>query len=195
MRSYLWIIVVVGLLGLGVWSRKPPPEPITVVLRPSSDDSDRPQQTAVHTDAKPAVQISPTIPPSTNESLRAQDEVAPDASITSSASFKSDDVIEPGTVLDGLAKARAAFSMGETDAAIAAYQQYLTDHPDNIDGHGELGNVFFSQGRYREAATEFYGVAMCLVARGNPGSAMRLEPAIRLGSPSLAYDLRLQLRN
>ncbi len=89
--------------------------------------------------------------------------------------------------------ARAAFSRGDVSQAVTIYQEHLKANPDDVDGHGELGNVLFSSGRLQEAAQSYFDAASRMAAKGDVARARSLMPAIRRGSASLAEDLEKAL--
>lgn len=95
----------------------------------------------------------------------------------------------PAAVPGELETAREAYARGDIGAAIAAYEEFLRQSPDDIDARGELGNVFFAAERFADAARAYYEVAVVLLKRGEADKARALEPAIRRGDPMLADEL------
>lgn len=92
-----------------------------------------------------------------------------------------------------LAAARDAYARGDVAGAIAAYEEFLRQSPDDVDARGELGNVLYSAGRFPEAARVFHETALALLKRGDAAKARALEPAIRRGDAMLADDLLKRL--
>jgi hypothetical protein len=73
-----------------------------------------------------------------------------------------------------LAAAREAFWLHKYEDAEKNYRALTELEPQNPDGYGELGNMYFSQGRWEEAAAAYYEAGVRLVREG------RLEPAREL---------------
>lgn len=92
-----------------------------------------------------------------------------------------------------LSAARAAFAGGDITGAIAAYEEFLRGHADDLDARGELGNVLYAAQRFAEAARVYFDTAVALIARGDVARARALEPAIRRGDAALADDLLKRL--
>ena len=78
-----------------------------------------------------------------------------------------------------LAAAREAFWLHNYDDAEANYRALTELEPGNPDGYGELGNMYFSQGRWEEAAAAYYEAGTRLVAEGRLDSARELVTVIR----------------
>ncbi|MDQ2090946.1 hypothetical protein [Marimonas arenosa] len=105
------------------------------------------------------------------------------------APASSDDTLGTGVTAD-LAAARQSFASGDVKAAITRYKVYLAANPADADAHGELGNVYYYNGEVGEAAGAYYSAALYLLAEGRNGEAQALVPAISIGAPALAADLR-----
>ncbi|NOT18460.1 MAG: tetratricopeptide repeat protein [Sulfuriferula sp.] len=88
-----------------------------------------------------------------------------------------------------LDKARDAFAKGDVEGSIAAYQAYLKDDTSNADARGELGNVYYLNGRLPEAAQAYYDAAKLLIAQNHPERVPALLPIIGQVNPSLANEL------
>ena len=78
-----------------------------------------------------------------------------------------------------LAAAREAFWLHNYDDAEKNYQALTELEPQNPDGYGELGNMYFSQGRWEEAAAAYYAAGTRLVGEGRLDSARELVKVIR----------------
>lgn len=68
------------------------------------------------------------------------------------------------------AAAREAFSKGQPEA-VSAYLDLATRFPDVPELTGELGNIYFQQGKMTEAAAQYYETAQRLIRAGQPGPA------------------------
>lgn len=89
--------------------------------------------------------------------------------------------------------ARAAHARGDVAGAIALYEAVLVERPDDAAAAGELGNVLWSAGRTKEAATAYHRAALALIAAGRGDEAKALIAPIRQGDPSLAGDIEGRL--
>ena len=69
------------------------------------------------------------------------------------------------------------------------YRDLLIKTPDDVNALGELGNVYLSVGRQRDAAEVYYEAALLLVAKKDFERAGIVAAAIRQGDPQLADDL------
>ena len=78
-----------------------------------------------------------------------------------------------------LAAAREAFWLHNYDDAEKNYHALTELEPQNPDGYGELGNMYFSQGRWEEAAAAYYAAGTRLISEGRLDSARELVNVIR----------------
>jgi Tetratricopeptide repeat len=78
-----------------------------------------------------------------------------------------------------LAAAREAFWLHNYDDAEKNYRALTELEPQNPDGYGELGNMYFSQGRWDEAAAAYYQAGIRLISEGRLESARELVNVIR----------------
>jgi hypothetical protein len=78
-----------------------------------------------------------------------------------------------------LADAREAYWLRDYDTAEVKYQALTGLEPDNPDGYGELGNMYFSQGKWDQAATAYYQAGVRLVGQGLLTQAEELLSVIR----------------
>ena len=78
-----------------------------------------------------------------------------------------------------LAAAREAFWMHNYDDAEKNYRALTQLEPQNPDGYGELGNMYFSQGLWEEAAAAYYEAGTRLISEGRLDSARELVNVIR----------------
>lgn len=92
-----------------------------------------------------------------------------------------------------LNQAREAYSRGDADAAIRSYTEFLGKNPDSIDGHGELGNVYYMTGRLQEAAQAFFEAGKRMIDQNQAERAQALLPSIGQGNPALAGELQQKL--
>lgn len=74
--------------------------------------------------------------------------------------------------------AREAFNDGKPDA-IDAYRSLLRAHPDVPDLAGELGNIYYAAGKWREASEQYYEAAQRYLKSPQPGYAACLLDVLR----------------
>lgn len=77
------------------------------------------------------------------------------------------------------ARARRAAWSGQTDAAIAAYQQLIALQPQSADAHGELGNVYYQEKRQEAAVEQYEKAALLLVSQGDQTRIWQLLQTLR----------------
>ena len=66
----------------------------------------------------------------------------------------------------------------------------IADSTDNYDAYGELGNVYFNQGKKVEAAAAYYEAASLLVKLGNVRRADSLLPLLNYLDTDKAVQLK-----
>jgi predicted Zn-dependent protease len=92
-----------------------------------------------------------------------------------------------------LADAREAYWLREYDTAESKYLALTRLEPDNPDGYGELGNMYFSQGKWDQAATAYYAAGVRLVEQGLLEQAEELIAVIRGLNGANADDLEQKI--
>ncbi len=85
--------------------------------------------------------------------------------------------------------AREEYHRGNIDVSIRNYQEVIAKSSDNYDAYGELGNVYLSRGKYREAADAYFEAASILVKLGQAGRARSLLPMLDRLDRSKAEEL------
>jgi tetratricopeptide (TPR) repeat protein len=100
-----------------------------------------------------------------------------------------DNVDEQGKVIDpALASqevrknwvtARKSFYQRNYEQSEKSYQQVIDSTEDNFDAYGELGNVYFNQGKNKQAASAYYEAAAILVKKGQVNRARSLMGLLR----------------
>ncbi len=88
-----------------------------------------------------------------------------------------------------LAAAREAYWMRNPAEAESLYRQLIDLDPDNPDGYGELGNLYFSEGRWEEAASAYFEAGSRLARTGHIMEAENLLEVIRGLDGSQADEL------
>ena len=97
------------------------------------------------------------------------------------------------TPYEVMAKARESYWLRDFDAAEQHYRKLTQIDPDNPDGYGEMGNMYFSQGKWDEAAAAFYEAGTRLVKSGHFVQAQQLVEVIRGLNGPQAEDLEAQV--
>jgi hypothetical protein len=92
-----------------------------------------------------------------------------------------------------LAAAREAYWLRNYELAEGKYRKMIELQPDNPDGYGELGNMYFSQGNWEAAATAYYEAGTRLLGEGLIAQAQQLVDVIRGLNGSQADELARQV--
>jgi hypothetical protein len=88
-----------------------------------------------------------------------------------------------------LAAAREAYWMRNNEEAESLYRQLIDMNPDDPDGYGELGNLYFSLGRWDDAALAYFEAGSRLARTGHIMEAENLLEVIRGLESSQADEL------
>ena len=154
-------------------SQEPPPSPAQQLTR-----------TPVASDA-PAVATLPAGEAPTE----ATGTVATDAAIASSGMVAR---VNPYQLL---ASAREAYWLHDYEQAETIYRELTALEPDNPDWYGELGNMYFSQGKWDESASAYYEAGTRLVKAGRLARARDLVKVIRGLNGSQAQELETMIHD
>ena len=92
-----------------------------------------------------------------------------------------------------LAAAREAYWLRDYELAEGQYRKLIELQPDNPDGYGELGNMYFSQGNWEAAASAYYEAGTRLLGEGLLVQAQQMVDVIRGLKGSQADDLAQQV--
>ncbi len=79
---------------------------------------------------------------------------------------------------DLLIDARQAFNQGKVVASEKLYIELTQLEQDNPDAYGELGNVYYSQGKWDKAGQAYYEAAVRLIAEGKYNQVSYLQRVI-----------------
>jgi hypothetical protein len=85
--------------------------------------------------------------------------------------------------------AREEYHRGNIEGSITNYRQVIASSTDNYDAYGELGNVYLSRGKYRDAASAYFEAASILVKLGQTGRARSMLPMLERLDRSRAEQL------
>ena len=97
------------------------------------------------------------------------------------------------TPYEVMAKAREAFWLRDFELAEQQYRKLTLLEPDNPDGYGELGNMYFSQGKWDDSAAAYYQAGTRLLNEGLVQDARQMVDVIRGLKGSQADDLEAQI--
>ena len=92
-----------------------------------------------------------------------------------------------------MAKAREAFWLRDFEEAEQQYRKLTQLEPDNPDGYGEMGNMYFSQGNWDESAAAYYEAGIRLLKEGRVQQALQMVEVIRGLNGAQADDLEAQV--
>ncbi|MES9882092.1 MAG: hypothetical protein ABW185_14550 [Sedimenticola sp.] len=91
-----------------------------------------------------------------------------------------------------LSAARSAYWQGEMALAEARYRELISIDPSGYDGHGELANIYLSQGKFDLAGDEFSETCRLMIAAGERQQARALVRRLGESSPELKEQLHQQ---
>lgn len=94
---------------------------------------------------------------------------------------------------DYLSAARRAFAAGDVPWSVHYYNAYLAEKNQDANAWGELGNVYYFDGRLPDSAQAYFNAANVLIDHGHTARALKLMPAIEEGNPGLAEAIYLRL--
>jgi tetratricopeptide (TPR) repeat protein len=104
------------------------------------------------------------------------------------------EVIDPsnpvGAVRDMWITARKSFYERNYELSEKSYRQVIDSTKNNFDAYGELGNVYFNQGKDKEAAAAYFEAAAILIKKGQVSRARSLMGLMRHLDKSKAIELQ-----
>lgn len=86
--------------------------------------------------------------------------------------------------------ARKSFYQRNYDLSEKNYQKVIDSTEDNFDAYGELGNVYFNQGKKQLAATAYFEAAAILVRKGQINRARGMVSLLNLLNKDKANELQ-----
>ncbi len=92
-------------------------------------------------------------------------------------------------------QARLAFQAGKSDQAISLYQELIEHFPEDPNAHGELGNIYYSMGLWKQASKAYYQAAIVLLHLENRDQLHHLHRVIRGLDPDTAKELHNMLED
>ncbi len=97
------------------------------------------------------------------------------------------------SMVDRWNKAREVFSQGKTDEAAALYEALTAEFPENMDLHGESGNLYYNLGQFDKAAVHYQAVGEIAGREGNMQMAGNMLSLLQRIAPSNAAKLQAKL--
>ena len=94
---------------------------------------------------------------------------------------------------ESLAAAREAYWLRDYEGAENHYRLLIQLEPDNPDWHGELGNMYFAQGQWEQAAAAYYEAGVRLLNDGMVAKARQMVNVIRGLNGAEADELETQI--
>jgi tetratricopeptide (TPR) repeat protein len=94
---------------------------------------------------------------------------------------------------ESLAAAREAYWLRDYEGAENHYRLLIQLEPDNPDWYGELGNMYFAQGQWQQAAAVYYEAGVRLLNDGKVVQASQMVDVIRGLNGVEADDLEEQI--
>jgi len=82
--------------------------------------------------------------------------------------------LKSDAIRDTWVTARKSFYQRRYDLSEQSYREVINNTTDNFDAYGELGNVYFNQGKNAEAAKAYFEAASILVRKGQVRRARSL---------------------
>lgn len=103
-------------------------------------------------------------------------------------------VIDPSqasiSVKESWITARKSFYQRDYEKSIQSYQDVIDNTEDNFDAYGELGNVYFNQGKKQQAASAYFEAAAILIKKGQVNRAQSLMGLLRHLDKAKAEELQ-----
>ncbi|MDB4575643.1 tetratricopeptide repeat protein [bacterium] len=103
-------------------------------------------------------------------------------------------VIDPSqasiSVKESWITARKSFYQRDYEKSIQSYQYVIDNTEDNFDAYGELGNVYFNQGKKQQAASAYFEAAAILIKKGQVNRAQSLMGLLRHLDKAKAEELQ-----
>ncbi len=107
---------------------------------------------------------------------------------------KNGKVINPAlkgyAIRESWVTARKSFYQRKYELSEQSYRDVISNTSDNFDAYGELGNVYFNQGKNTEAAEAYFEAAAILLRKGQVGRARSLMGLLKHLDETRAVDLQ-----
>lgn len=129
----------------------------------------------------------------TKEAAVAEPDKTEPAAEEQAATVSTDREAVAGSHAELINQARLAFKNGDGDRAVILYQQLSELNPDDPNAYGELGNVYYAQGKWQLAGQAYYEAASRLLQHDQHGQVQYLYRVIQGLDKESAEKLRAQL--
>ncbi len=93
-----------------------------------------------------------------------------------------------------LVNARKAYWDNAFSASEAAYKALLQQQPDSLEYKGELANLYWKQGKTKEASQLFVEIAPQLAAKGRTAEALNMKLYVDMVDAELAKKIDAELK-
>lgn len=100
-----------------------------------------------------------------------------------------------GSVKESWVTARKSFYQRNYDKSIQSYKEVIDNTEDNFDAYGELGNVYFNQGKNQQAAAAYFEAAAILIKKGQVNRARSLMGLLRHLDKPKADELQVLIES
>lgn len=94
-----------------------------------------------------------------------------------------------------LTAARQSYRSGNIQQTETQYVELGDQFPDSADIQGEIGNFYYSQRQYKNAATYYYKTGKALLKSGDQAKLGQIINILQRLAPNMAADLRAQAAN
>jgi len=98
--------------------------------------------------------------------------------------------LQGDAIRDTWVMARKSFYQRKYALSEQNYQKVIDNTEDNFDAYGELGNVYFNQGKNKQAASAYFEAAAILVRKGQVNRAKSLIGLLQNLDKSKANELQ-----
>jgi outer membrane biosynthesis protein TonB len=98
-------------------------------------------------------------------------------------------------IAKALNAARQSYRSGNFQQTEARYVALGDQYPDNADVQGEIGNFYYAQRQYPNAATYYYKTGKALLKSGDQAKLGQIINILQRLAPNMAADLRAQAAN
>lgn len=164
----------------------------TEMAKPESAESGDTEE-AVKVEEVATETEKPEAQPEQVASVATEKEAADMAQPEQAESLSSDKEAVAKSHTELLNQARLAFQSGNSDKAVSLYKELSDLNPDDPNVYGELGNIFYSQGKWKQAGQAYYEAATRLLQKGQRGQVQYLHRVIQGLDQESAEKLRAQL--
>ncbi len=101
-----------------------------------------------------------------------------------------DESLHSNVVIESWITARKSFYQRNYDLSEQSYRMVIAKTEDNFDAYGELGNVYFNQGKKQQAATAYFEAAAILVRKGQINRARSMVGVLNFLDKDRANELQ-----